>query len=144
MEESIPVMHWVGNENSSSSVYHYEPPGQNVSIVSHNLSNLCLKLLKKISNFVSNMISDKMSQFGLNLRPFWHLRHNWVHAPIWEQFEMQCWDIFLRCQKGLKHVSKRDLGDLVDRWWIDGLFRYLVFTFKLYDFTIRIVWYIVQ
>ena len=37
-----------------------------------------------------------------------------------------------------------DLGDLVDRWWIDGLFRYLVFTFKLYDFTIRIVWYIVH
>ena len=121
---------------------HYEPPGQNCSIV----SQICLIFVSncfKRSQFCLKHVSDKMSQFGLNLRPFWHLRHNWdcpSLRAIWEQFETFS-ALSKRCQKGLKHVSKRDLGDLVDRWWIDGLFRYLVFKFKLYDFTIRIVWY---
>ena len=48
---------------------HYEPPGQNVSIV----SQICLILVSnclKRSKFCLKHVSDKMSQFGLNLRPF--------------------------------------------------------------------------
>ena len=50
-------------------VYHYEPPGQNVSIV----SQICLILVSnclKRSQFCLKHVLDKMSQFGLNLRPF--------------------------------------------------------------------------
>ena len=49
--------------------HHYEPPGQNVSIV----SQICLILVSnclKRSQFSLKYVSDKMSQFGLNLRPF--------------------------------------------------------------------------
>ena len=107
-----------------------------------NWSNLCLKLLKKISILSQTCLGQNVSiwsQFETFLTFETQLR-----LPLFKSNLRAIWDIFLRCQKGLKHVSKRDLGDLVDRWWIDGLFRYLVFTFKLYDFTIRIVWYIVQ
>ena len=107
-----------------------------------NLSNLCLKLLKKISILSQTCLGQNVSiwsQFETFLTFETQLR-----LPLFESNLRAIWDIFLRCQNGLKHVSKRDLRDLVDRWWIDGLFRYLVFTFKLYDFTIRIVWYIVQ
>ena len=55
--------------------FHCEPPGQNVSIV----SQICLILVSnylKRSQFYLKHVSDKMSQFGLNLRPFLHLRHN--------------------------------------------------------------------
>ena len=48
---------------------HYEPLGQNVS----TLSQISLKLVSnclKISQFSLKYVSDKMSQFGLNLRPF--------------------------------------------------------------------------
>ena len=91
---------------------HYEPPGQNVSIV----SQICLILVSnclKRSQFCLKHVSDKMSQFGLNLRPFWHLRYNW-DCP----YLRAIWDIFLRCQKSVKKVSKISqkgiLGDLVD------------------------------
>ena len=51
--------------------------GQNVSTV----SQICLILVSnclKRSQFCLKHVSDKMSQFGLNLRPFWHsLRANW-------------------------------------------------------------------
>ena len=73
----------------SALVFHYEPPGQNVSIV----SQICLIFVSnclKRSQFCLKHVSDKMSQFGLNLRPFWHLRHNWdcpYLRAIWEQFE---------------------------------------------------------
>ena len=90
--------------SSERSSFHCEPPGQNVSIV----SQICLILVSnclKRSQFYLKHVSDKMSQFGLNLRPFWHLRHNWdcPHLrAIWEQFET------LFCV--VKMVSKRDLG----------------------------------
>ena len=80
--------------------YHYEPPGQNISIV----SQICLILVSnclKRSKFCLKHVSDKMSQFGLNLRPFWHLRYNW-DCP----YLRAIWDIFLRCQKSVKKVSK--------------------------------------
>ena len=91
---------------------HYEPPGQNVSIV----SQICLILVSnclKRSQFCLKHVSDKMSQFGLNLRPFWHLRYNW-DCP----YLRAIWDIFLRCQKSVEKISKMSQkgiwGDLVD------------------------------
>ena len=48
---------------------HYEPPGQNDSIV----SQICLIFVSnclKRSQFCLKHVSDKMLQFGLNLRPF--------------------------------------------------------------------------
>ena len=63
--------------NRNTSKIHYEPHGQNVSTV----SQICLILVSnclKISQFYLKHVSDKISQFGLNLRPFWHLlRANW-------------------------------------------------------------------
>ena len=82
---------------------HYEPPGQNVSIV----SQICLIFVSnclKRSQFCLKHVSDKMSQFGLNLRHFWHLRHN-LRLPLFESNLRAIWDIFLRCQKGVKKVS---------------------------------------
>ena len=91
---------------------HYEPPGQNVSIV----SQICLILVSnclKRSQFCLKYVSDKMSQFGLNLRPFWafeiQLRLSLFESnlrAIWWHFSA----LSKRCQKGLKNVSKRDLG----------------------------------
>ena len=48
---------------------HCEPPGQNVSIVSQMCLILVSNCLKR-SQFYLKHVSDKMSQFGLNLRPF--------------------------------------------------------------------------
>ena len=49
--------------------YQYEPPGQNVSTVSQISLKLVSNCLKR-SQFSLKYVSDKMSQFGLNLRPF--------------------------------------------------------------------------
>ena len=100
------------------------PPAQEVmnipdkmSLCVSNLSNLGLKLLKKIS-ILSQHVSDKMSQFGLNLRPFWHLRHNWdcpYLRAIWEQFVT-----FFCVVKKVSNMSQRGFGgfsgSMVDRW----------------------------
>ena len=100
---------------------HYEPPGQNVSIV----SKICLILVSnclKRSQFCLKHVSDKMSQFGLNLRPFWHLRHNWdcpYLRAIWEQFETffcVVKKVSKRSQTCLKKGFGGFSGSMVDRW----------------------------
>ena len=68
---------------------HCEPPGQNVCIVSQIFLILVSNCFKRFS-ILSQTCLGQMSQFGLNFRPFWHLRHNWdcPHLrAIWEQFE---------------------------------------------------------
>ena len=100
---------------------HYEPPGQNVSIV----SQICLIFVSnclKRSQFCLKHVSDKMSQFGLNLRPFWHLRHNWdcpYLRAIWEQFETffcVVKKVSKRSQTCLKKGFGEFSGSMVDRW----------------------------
>ena len=100
---------------------HYEPPGQNVSIV----SQICLIFVSnclKRSKFCLKHVSDKMSQFGLNLRPFWHLRHNWdcpYLRAIWEQFETffcVVKKVSKRSQTCLKKGFGGFSGSMVDRW----------------------------
>ena len=114
MAAKISLLHHLKAIFSKESVtrQHYEPPGQNVSIV----SQICLILVSnclKRSQFCLKHVSDKMSQVGFNLRPFWHLRYNW-DCP----YLRAIWDIFLRCQKSVKKVSKMSQkgiwGDLVD------------------------------
>ena len=63
-----------------ANVMHYEPPGQNVSIV----SQICLILVSnclKRSQFCLKYVSDKMSQFETFLTFEIQLR------ATWEQFE---------------------------------------------------------
>ena len=70
-EQGVPekIISHNGRHFDSSAYMHYEPPGQNVSIV----SQICLIFVSnclKRSQFCLKHVSDKMSQFGLNLRPF--------------------------------------------------------------------------
>ena len=58
-----------------------------------NRSKICLK-----------HVSDKMSQFGLNLRPFWHLRHNW-DCP----YLRAIWDIFPVLSKRCQNMSQKGI-----------------------------------
>ena len=48
---------------------HYEPPGHNVSIVTQISLKLVSNCLKR-SQFSLKYVSDKMSQFAFNFRPF--------------------------------------------------------------------------
>ena len=107
-----------------------------------NLSNLGLKLLKKISILSQTCLGQNVSiwsQFETFLTFETQLR-----LPPFESNLRAIWDIILRCQNGVKKVSKRSQMGFGGIKWMDGLFRYLVFTFKLYDFTIIILWYIAQ
>ena len=100
---------------------HYEPPGQNVSIVSQMCLIFVSNCLKR-SQFCLKHVSDKMSHFGLNLRPFWHLRHNWdcpYLRAIWEQFEKffcVVKKVSKRSQTCLKKGFGGFSGSMVDRW----------------------------
>ena len=53
----------------SNTLSHYESPGQNYSPVSQISLKLVSNCLKR-SQFSLKYVSDKMSEFGLNLRPF--------------------------------------------------------------------------
>ena len=100
-----------------------------------NLSNLGLKLLKKISILSQTCLGQNVSiwsQFETFLTIEIQLRLSLFESNL-RHFSA----LSKKCQKGLK----KGFGEIQ---WMDGLFRYLVFTFKLYDFTIRILWYKVQ
>ena len=98
---NIPLV-WASGESP-----HYEPSGQNVSTV----SQICLILVSncfKRSQFCLKHVSDKMSQF-VSILDFFDIWDTIETALIWEQFESNLraiWDFFLRCQKGVKKVSK--------------------------------------
>ena len=83
---------------------HCEPPGQNVSIV----SQICLILVSnclKRSQFYLKHVSDKMSQFETFLTFETQLRLPPFESNLRHYSALSKW-----CQKGLKNVSKRDLG----------------------------------
>ena len=92
---------------------HYEPPWQNVSIVSQIWLILVSNCLKR-SQICLKYVSDKMSQFGLNLRPFWHLRYNWdcpYLRAIWEQFET-FFCVVKKVSKRSQKCLKKGLGGI--------------------------------
>ena len=101
---------------------HYEPPGQNVSIV----SQICLILVSnclKRSQFCLKHVSDKMSQFGLQFETFLTFETQ-LRLPLFEeQFESNLRHfsaLSKRCQKGLQTCLKKGFGgfsgSMVDRW----------------------------
>ena len=69
-----------------------------------NLSNLGLKLLKKISILSQTCLGQNVSIWS-QCKTFLTFETQ-LRLPLFESNLRAIWDIFLRCQKGVKKVSK--------------------------------------
>ena len=88
---------------------HYEPPRQNVTIVSQICLILVSNCLKDL-NFVSNMSRTKC----LNLVSIWDLFDIWdaiETVPIWEQFET-FFCVVKKVSKRSQKVLKKGFGGI--------------------------------